>query len=97
MAYHLLIDGKLVACKREIDAVDLPRFSVEADSAEHAHDSSYGSGASIWSRDVDRAEALGDKANAGAAWINRHLAMGLTSHSLERSHRTSALKLGWRG
>jgi acyl-CoA reductase-like NAD-dependent aldehyde dehydrogenase len=51
---------------------------ISYDSVEQAvamaNDSVYGLGASVWSADVERAEAVADQLEAGTTWVNTHFA-----------------------
>jgi acyl-CoA reductase-like NAD-dependent aldehyde dehydrogenase len=44
------------------------------DAVEQANDTMYGLGASVWSADVERAEAVADRIEAGHTWVNTHFA-----------------------
>ncbi len=48
-------------------------FDDERDAVTLANDSEYGLGASVWSRDVDRAKVLASSLEAGSVWINDHM------------------------
>lgn len=48
------------------------RFRDEAEAIRRANGTRFGLGASLWSRDVARAAALGAGIEAGMVWINRH-------------------------
>jgi acyl-CoA reductase-like NAD-dependent aldehyde dehydrogenase len=49
------------------------RFSDPDDAAARANASPYGLGASVWSRDLDRAIGIASKLEAGTVWVNKHL------------------------
>jgi aldehyde dehydrogenase (NAD+) len=50
--------------------VSVLRFSDEEEALRLANDTIYGLGAAIWSRDVERAERLAERIDAGTVWIN---------------------------
>jgi len=52
------------------------RFSDIDDVVARANASPYGLGASVWSRDVDRAVAVADRIESGSVWVNQHIAIG---------------------
>jgi hypothetical protein len=47
-------------------------FATEAEAIRLANDSSYGLGASVWSRSPSRARRIADQLDAGMVWINDH-------------------------
>lgn len=49
------------------------RFADEDDAVARANASPYGLGASVWSSDPARAEALAERIDAGTVWVNKHL------------------------
>jgi aldehyde dehydrogenase (NAD+) len=54
-----------------------------------ANDTSYGLGASIWSRDIERAEALAARLEAGTVWINE--SQTLSPHAAFGGHKQSGI------
>lgn len=52
--------------------VPLLKWSDEDDVIERANDSKMGLGASVWSRDLVRAESMARRLSAGSVWINSH-------------------------
>ncbi|KAI8944203.1 aldehyde dehydrogenase [Xylaria longipes] len=48
------------------------KWSDEADVIRRANDTSYGLGASVWSRDLEQADRIGNRLQAGNIWINTH-------------------------
>ncbi|SEH13904.1 Acyl-CoA reductase [Sphingopyxis sp. YR583] len=52
------------------------RYSDIDDVVARANASPYGLGASVWSRDVDRALAVADRIESGSVWVNQHIAIG---------------------
>lgn len=63
------IFGPVVCALRVDDAADLPRL---------ANDTPYGLGASIWTRNLDRAHLLADRIDAGTVWLNTHNMLDLS-------------------
>ncbi|MDT0576022.1 aldehyde dehydrogenase family protein [Croceicoccus sp. F390] len=49
------------------------RFADEDDAVRRANASDFGLGASVWSADPARAEALAERLVAGTVWVNKHL------------------------
>lgn len=47
-------------------------FDDDAEAVRRANDSRFGLGASVWTRNMDRALAVGKQLMAGSVWINRH-------------------------
>ncbi|MGH6633256.1 MAG: aldehyde dehydrogenase family protein, partial [Sphingopyxis sp.] len=52
------------------------RYSDIDDVVARANASPYGLGASVWSRDIDRAVAVADRIESGSVWVNQHIAIG---------------------
>ncbi|KAI0195319.1 aldehyde dehydrogenase [Xylaria flabelliformis] len=48
------------------------KWSDEADVIQRANDTSYGLGASVWSKDLAQADRIGNRLQAGNIWINTH-------------------------
>jgi succinate-semialdehyde dehydrogenase/glutarate-semialdehyde dehydrogenase len=61
--------------KEEIFGPVLPIITVdsEAEAVKLANDSEFGLGASIWTADTARANAVSEKVEAGNVWINDHM------------------------
>jgi acyl-CoA reductase-like NAD-dependent aldehyde dehydrogenase len=68
-------ESRLVAEEQFGPVVPVLRFSEETDAISRANAGPYGLGASIWSRDIDRARALARGLEAGTVWINQHVAI----------------------
>ena len=68
-------EARLVADEQFGPVVPVLRFSDETDAISRANVGPYGLGASIWSRDIDRARALARELEAGSVWINQHVAI----------------------
>ncbi len=52
------------------------RFSDVDDVVARANASPYGLGASVWSRDVERALTVASQIESGSVWVNQHVAIG---------------------
>lgn len=48
-------------------------FSDIEDAIRQANASPFGLGASVWTRDIERGEAIARRLDAGLAWVNQHL------------------------
>lgn len=48
------------------------KWSDEANVIQRANNTSYGLGASVWSRDLARADRIANRLQAGNIWINTH-------------------------
>lgn len=48
------------------------KWSDEADVIERANASESGLGASVWSKDLNRAQGIADQIQAGIVWVNSH-------------------------
>jgi succinate-semialdehyde dehydrogenase/glutarate-semialdehyde dehydrogenase len=83
--------------KEEIFGPVVPIVTVdsEEEAIRLANDSEFGLGASVWSRDRDRAERIGHRIESGMVWLNDHMyshgicacAWGGVKHSgLGRAH-----------
>lgn len=47
-------------------------FKTDEEAIRRANGTSYGLGASVWSADVEKANAIADQLKAGTVWVNRH-------------------------
>jgi succinate-semialdehyde dehydrogenase/glutarate-semialdehyde dehydrogenase len=68
------VDHSMSLMREETFGPVLPimAFDTEAEAVRLANDSAYGLGASVWSRDMGRARAIGRRLEAGMVWINDH-------------------------
>jgi acyl-CoA reductase-like NAD-dependent aldehyde dehydrogenase len=48
------------------------KFEDEMDAVDRANASPYGLGGSIWSTDLEKAQAVADRMESGTVWINKH-------------------------
>ena len=51
-------------------------YRSEEEAVAMANDTTFGLGASVWGKDIDRAEAVAVRLDAGSRWVNQHPAMG---------------------
>ena len=65
--------ARLVAEEQFGPALPVLPFSDVGDAVERANATLFGLGASVWSRDVDRATAVAAELDAGTTWVNQHL------------------------
>lgn len=52
-------------------------YATVDDAIAQANDSEYGLGSSVWSPDLDRAQAIARRLQAGMTWINAHAGAGI--------------------
>ncbi|KAK7999385.1 hypothetical protein PG990_011985 [Apiospora arundinis] len=65
----------------------------EADVLARANDSPAGLGASVWSRDVARAERMARRLSAGSVWVNSHF--DVAPHVPYGGHKESGIGMAW--
>ena len=70
-------DGDAIVDEEQFGPI-LPviRYSDIDDVVARANASPYGLGASVWSRDVDRAVTVANRIESGSVWVNQHVAIG---------------------
>lgn len=73
--------------------VPLLKWSDEKDVVRRANDSMMGLGASVWSADVERAERMARRLEAGNVWVNSHFE--LAPHVPFGGHKWSGIGLDW--
>ena len=56
--------------------VPLLSFASDEEAVRKANNTHYGLGASVWSSDIERANAIAEKIEAGTVWVNAHFDMG---------------------
>lgn len=56
---------------------------------DRANDTEYGLGASVWTKDIERAEAIAQELQAGTVWINE--SQHLTPHAAFGGHKQSGI------
>lgn len=69
-------DSRLVAEEQFGPIVPLLKWSDEDDVLHRANASLMGLGGSVWSKDVERAERLTRRLEAGTVWVNTHFEVG---------------------
>ena len=69
------VDHSMRIMREEVfgPVVPVMPFDTEDQAVELANDSPYGLGASVWTRDVARGEAVGRRLQAGMVWVNDHM------------------------
>jgi acyl-CoA reductase-like NAD-dependent aldehyde dehydrogenase len=65
-------DARIMTEEQFCPAVPIATYDDLDDAIARANNTIYGLGASVWSRDVDRAFDIGAKLEAGTVWINTH-------------------------
>jgi len=65
-----VVDGPLPDEELFAPVVSIEPFDGEDDAVRRANDTSFGLGASIWTRDLKRAERVGRRLQAGMVWVN---------------------------
>jgi len=55
------------------------QWTEEAEVIHRANDTLMGLGASVWSNDVEQANRIARKLQAGSVWVNAHLEMSLNT------------------
>jgi len=65
-------DAPLVREEQFGPVLPVLRFTDVEDAVARINDSRFGLGASVWSRDVERALSVAERLNAGTVWVNRH-------------------------
>lgn len=65
-------DSRIVAEEPFGPIVPLLKWSSEDDVLERANALPHGLGASVWSKDLDRAERMARQLSAGSVWVNSH-------------------------
>ncbi|KAJ5226533.1 aldehyde dehydrogenase [Penicillium chermesinum] len=73
--------------------VPLLSWSSEDEVIRRVNDTKMGLGASVWSRDIDRAAELARRIEAGSVWINKHVA--IDPHVPFAGHKGSGIGCEW--
>ena len=67
---------RLVSEEQFGPALALLPYKTVDEAVRRANDTSYGLGASVWGRDVERAASIASRLQAGNVFVNQHPAMG---------------------
>ncbi|RVX73128.1 hypothetical protein B0A52_02255 [Exophiala mesophila] len=68
-------------------------FKSDEEAVRKANDTNYGLGASVWCRNIDRANAMGRRLQAGTIWVNTHFE--LDPRVPFGGHKESGLGVEW--
>lgn len=76
MLPHLVLDppddATVVSCEQMGPILPIMKFADVEEALRRANDTPYGLASSVWSRDLDKAFAIGARLEAGATWVNSH-------------------------
>ncbi|KAL1952784.1 hypothetical protein VTO42DRAFT_4261 [Malbranchea cinnamomea] len=67
------LDSRIVTEEPFGPIVPLVSWTDEAEVIQAANNTKWGLGASVWSKDLERARRIGDQLEAGSIWINTHM------------------------
>ena len=82
-------DARIVQEEQFGPVLPLLKFSDEDEVVERANASEYGLGASVWTRDLERAERLAGRLQAGTVWVNE--SQYLSPHAAFGGHKQSGI------
>ncbi len=76
MLPHLVLNpddhAAVVTCEQMGPILPIMKFADIDEAVRRANDSPYGLASSVWSRDIDKAFAIGSRLEAGTTWVNSH-------------------------
>lgn len=76
MLPHLVLnppdEATVVSCEQMGPILPIMKFSDVDEVVRRANDTEYGLSSSVWSRDIDKAFAVGSRIEAGCTWVNSH-------------------------
>ena len=82
-------DARIVQEEQFGPVLPLMKFSNVDDVIDRANASEYGLGASVWTKDIERAEAIAAELQAGTVWINE--SQHLSPHAAFGGHKQSGI------
>jgi acyl-CoA reductase-like NAD-dependent aldehyde dehydrogenase len=86
-------DSKIVQEEPFGPVVPLMQWSEDDEVIERANNTDMGLGASVWSKDIDRALRIGEALECGSVWINEHL--GIKPTATFGGHKQSGIGREW--
>lgn len=86
-------DSRIVVEEPFGPIVPLLKWSDEADVIRRANDTRMGLGASVWSKDVERASRMAKRLEAGSVWVNSHFE--LAPNVPFGGHKWSGIGVEW--
>ncbi|RMJ12485.1 hypothetical protein BHE90_002221 [Fusarium euwallaceae] len=86
-------DSRIVVEEPFGPIVPLLKWSDEQDVIDRANALETGLGASVWSKDLDRAERMGRQLSAGSVWINSHF--DVAPNVPYGGHKESGIGMEW--
>lgn len=82
-------DARIVQEEQFGPVLPLMQFDDLDQVINRANDTEYGLGASVWTKDIERAEAIAQELQAGTVWINE--SQHLTPHAAFGGHKQSGI------
>lgn len=86
-------DSRIVVEEPFGPIVPLLKWSDEADVIRRANDTKMGLGASVWSKDLERAGRIANRLEAGSVWVNTHFE--LAPYVPFGGHKWSGMGMEW--
>lgn len=86
-------DSRIVVEEPFGPIVPVMKWSGEEEVIRRANDTQMGLGASVWSKDVERAQRMGRQLEAGSVWINCHFE--LAPYVPFGGHKASGIGMEW--
>jgi acyl-CoA reductase-like NAD-dependent aldehyde dehydrogenase len=86
-------DSRIVVEEPFGPIVPVLKWTDEEDVIRRANDSSFGLGASVWSKDIPRARRIVEQLEAGSVWVNTHFEIGPSVPF--GGHKQSGLGMEW--